>query len=207
MKHFLKREEVIIPEGVEVTAKRRIVTIKGPRGLVEKNFRHAAVDIRIETIKGIKKLVIEMWFGTSRNAPLVTTIATRIKNAITGVTKGHLFIMKAAYVHFPIKVIVTNEGKTLGLKNFLGGREVYEIKLLPGCTALMPSNRESQWPSNREPEWRSFESTLEISGIDLENVSMTCAIINQALKEANRKDDRKFLDGCYVQKRTTIDRT
>ena len=199
MKHLLKREEVIIPEGVEVTAKCRIVTIKGPRGLIEKNFRHAAVDIRIETIKGVKKLVIDMWFGTSRNASVVTTIATRIKNAIIGVTKGYLFTMDELRIHFPIVATISNKGKTLELKNFLGGRDVYKIKVLPGCTLSMKSYDKCESSHNKWP--------LEISGIDLENVSMTCAMIHRALKENNRKDDRKFLDGLYIIKRTTIGKT
>lgn len=105
---------------VEVTVKSRIVVVKGPKGKLEKNFRHAAVDIKVVKEKTVWKIVIEMWFGTYRTKPVVKTVAAVIKNMIDGVTKGHKYKMKAVYAHFPITLNVIDGGKALEIRNYVG---------------------------------------------------------------------------------------
>eukprot|EP00826_Nyctotherus_ovalis_P048873 TRINITY_DN580_c0_g1_i1.p4 TRINITY_DN580_c0_g1~~TRINITY_DN580_c0_g1_i1.p4 ORF type:complete len:132 (+),score=54.54 TRINITY_DN580_c0_g1_i1:33-428(+) len=108
MRYLLTKEEVKIPEGVEVTVKARVVTVKGPRGKLEKSFKHVAVDIRVVTMKGEKMVVIEMWFGNYKNKPVVRSVASAIQNMVDGVTKGHRCKMRAAFAHFPITLTVLN---------------------------------------------------------------------------------------------------
>ncbi|KAG0076149.1 hypothetical protein BGZ93_004032, partial [Podila epicladia] len=45
MKDIYKEEILAIPAGVEVEVKARLVTVKGPRGTLHKNFRHVEMDI------------------------------------------------------------------------------------------------------------------------------------------------------------------
>ncbi|KAG0016781.1 hypothetical protein BGZ82_000942, partial [Podila clonocystis] len=45
MKDIYKEEILAIPAGVEVEVKARLVTVKGPRGTLNKNFRHVEMEI------------------------------------------------------------------------------------------------------------------------------------------------------------------
>ena len=45
MKYIIKTEKIIIPEGVTVTAKARVVTVKGPKGTLTKSFKHIKTEI------------------------------------------------------------------------------------------------------------------------------------------------------------------
>ena len=45
MKILNTKQSVTIPEGVEASVKARVVTIKGPRGTLDRSFRHLAIDI------------------------------------------------------------------------------------------------------------------------------------------------------------------
>ena len=51
MKYILTEETVDIPEKVEVTAKAREIEVKGPLGVLKRNFKHVGVDIRNEVNK------------------------------------------------------------------------------------------------------------------------------------------------------------
>ena len=134
------------------------MTVKGKRGKLEKNFKHVAVDIRVVTVKGVKKVVVEMWFGSYKNKTVVRTVASSIKNMINGVTKGHIYKMKAVYAHFPITLSVLDKGKTLEIRNFVGERHIKTINMLPGC----------------DVKKSDVKDQIEVSGTDLENVSLTC---------------------------------
>ena len=48
MKYLIKSEKIEIPKGVTVTAKSRVITVKGPKGTVTKNFRHIKAEIDIK---------------------------------------------------------------------------------------------------------------------------------------------------------------
>ena len=47
-------QEITAPEGVDVSVKSRVVTVKGPRGTLTKTFRHLAVDIYMPDTKTVK---------------------------------------------------------------------------------------------------------------------------------------------------------
>ena len=53
---------------------------------------------------------------------------------VTGVKDGYKFKMRYAYAHFPIQGLVTNEGKTVEIKNFLGEKVTRKIDALEGVT-------------------------------------------------------------------------
>ena len=78
--------------------------------------------------------------------------------------------MVFAYAHFPIIANVIDKGAAVEIKNFLGEKIVRKIQCLPGVTI-----------SKTEEE----KNMLTLTGTDLENVSLTCALIHQivAVKE------------------------
>lgn len=61
--------------------KSRIVTIKGPRGVLKRNFKHLAVDIHMSNKKTLK---VEKWFGTKKQLAAVRTVCSHIENMIKG---------------------------------------------------------------------------------------------------------------------------
>lgn len=111
---------------------------------------------------------------------------------ITGVTKGFKYKMRFCYAHFPINVTAVKEnGKdVVEIRNFLGEKKVRRVKLLDGVSYFRTADVKDQ---------------IEISGIDIAKVSLSCAQIRQSAQVKN-KDIRKFLDGIYVSEKTTIEK-
>ncbi|KAM0736710.1 Large ribosomal subunit protein uL6 [Formica fusca] len=109
MKQIVTNQTVKIPEGLTVTVKSRLVTVKGPRGVLKRSFKHLALDIRMMSPRLLK---VEKWFGTKKELAAVRTVCSHIENMLKGVTKGYQYKMRAVYAHFPINcVTVTNSGK------------------------------------------------------------------------------------------------
>merc|ERR1712100_911946 len=52
-----------IPDGVTVTCKARHVTVTGPRGKLERSFKHVQLDMRMVSPQ---KLRVDLWFGTRK---------------------------------------------------------------------------------------------------------------------------------------------
>ena len=48
MKYILKTEKIVIPKGVTVTSKARVVTVKGPKGTLTKSFKHIKAEIIVK---------------------------------------------------------------------------------------------------------------------------------------------------------------
>merc|ERR1712007_347058 len=82
MKILNTKQSVTIPDGVDVSVKARVVTIKGPRGTLERSFRHLAIDIFMPDKKTI---TVEKHFGKRKELAAVRTVCSIIQNAITGV--------------------------------------------------------------------------------------------------------------------------
>ena len=152
---------------------------------MSRSFKHIAVDIKVEVQKdGSKKVIIEMWFGSYKSKCAVKTVASLIQNMVDGVTKGHKYKMKCVYAHFPITLNILDGGKTLEIRNYVGERQIKKMPMREGCLCKKTDVKDQ----------------VEIEGIDLENVSQTCALIQQTAV-VKHKDNRKFLDGIYVSER------
>ena len=61
MKVLNTHQEVVVPEGIDVSVKARVVTVKGARGTLVKDFRHMAVDMYMPQ-KNIVKVAISKLF-------------------------------------------------------------------------------------------------------------------------------------------------
>jgi large subunit ribosomal protein L9e len=120
------------------------------------------------------------------------TICSHIENMITGVTKGYKYKMRFCYAHFPINVAGVKEAgrDIVEIRNFLGEKKVRRVKLLEGVSYVRTADVKDQ---------------IEISGIDIAKVSLSCAQIRQSCAVKN-KDIRKFLDGIYVSEKGTIEK-
>lgn len=127
--------------------KSRVVQVTGKRGKLVRSFRHARVDISMPK-KNL--VVVEKWFGTNKENAVVRTICSHINNMIKGVTKvnilqyyvfiilliflskGYCYKMRSVYAHFPINTVVTDNGQSVEIRNFLGEKYVRRVKMQPG---------------------------------------------------------------------------
>jgi large subunit ribosomal protein L9e len=184
MKWIHTSVSVPIPEKVKVTVKSRIVSVEGPRGKLTRSFKGNAFDMFIKD----GKVFVELWFGKRLDIASVRSVASHIRNMMTGVTKGYEYTMRFVYAHFPHNVIITDAGKAVEIRNFLGEKVVRRVEMLPGVTVVRSDDVKDQ---------------IVLSGIDVAAVSQSAAQINVATLVKN-KDIRKFLDGAFIEHRQTI---
>jgi len=188
MRDIHSTEELEVPEGVDVTVKSRIITVKGPRGTLVKNVRHIDMDIRLLKTKSTAKVTLAVWQGGRKHVACLRTIRSLISNMIKGVTKGFRYKMRAVYAHFPINCIIQDGGASLEIRNFLGEKTVRNVKMLEGVSVY---------------ESKAQKDELILEGTDVQNVSQSAASIHDICRVRN-KDIRKFLDGIYVSEKGTI---
>lgn len=162
-----------IPGDVEATLEERAITVKGVKGTLTRDFRHAPVSIELEG----KNLRIWAEWPRKKEASLVGTVYSHIQNMITGVRNGFTYKLKIVFSHFPISVKVKDSNVLI--ENFTGERNPRKAKIFGDVKVNVQSE------------------DIVIQGLDLENVSQTAANIEQATK-VKRKDPRIFLDGIYV---------
>jgi len=164
---------VEIPEGVEGMLEGRIVTIKGEKGELVRDFSHAPINIQLDG----KTVTVQASWPRKKEAALVGTVRSHIQNMIKGVTKGFTYKLKIVFSHFPITVKII--GKTLTIENFTGERSPRKAKIMGDSKVTVKGD------------------DIIVQGINLEDVSQTAANIQNATKIRN-KDPRVFLDGIYV---------
>ncbi|ENN80387.1 60S ribosomal protein L9 [Dendroctonus ponderosae] len=185
MKQIVTNQVVKIPEGLTVSTKSRIITVRGPRGVLKRSFKHLALDIRMINPRVLK---VEKWFGTKKELAAVRTVCSHVENMLKGVTKGYQYKMRAVYAHFPINCVTTESDSVIEIRNFLGEKYIRRVKMAPGVTV---KNSKAQ------------KDELIIEGNSLEDVSRSAALIQQSTTVKD-KDIRKFLDGLYVSEKTTV---
>ncbi len=168
---------VSIPEGVEVNVRGRVVTIKGEKGELTRDFSHAPVSIQLEA----NVVKVKANWPRKREAALVGTISSHIRNMIVGVTEGFTYRLKIVFSHFPVSIKV--QKKTVVIENFTGERHP-RISEIMGDAKVVAKDED-----------------IIVQGIDIEDVSQTAANIEMATK-VKRKDPRVFLDGIYVYERS-----
>merc|ERR1712180_182515 len=179
MRTILSSRFIEIPENVEVAIKARIVTVKGPRGTLKRNFKHLQVELmRVSK----KKIRVNKWFGSRKELSCVRTVCTHIENMIKGVTLGFKYKMRCVYAHFPINCAIQEENKLLEIRNFLGEKFIRRVHMKEGVTV------------SASPK---VKDELILQGNDIELVQQSTTVKN--------KDIRKFLDGIYVSEKTTIE--
>ncbi|WP_461863763.1 50S ribosomal protein L6 [Thermococcus sp.] len=167
------REEVEIPEGVEVTIEGNLIKVRGPKGELERELRYPGV--RIFTEDG--KIIVFKEFPRRRDIAIARTFKAHIANMIRGVTEGFTYRLKVLYSHFPMTVKV--QGDEVIIENFLGEKNPRKAKILPGVTVKVMGQE------------------IVVESIDKEKAGQTAANIEQATK-INKWDRRVFQDGIYI---------
>lgn len=202
MKDIYKDEELEIPDGVSLTVKSRLVTVKGPRGELTKSLRH--IDMEIKKV-GDKKLRLVVWHGGRKHVACLRTVRSLIVNMINGVTKVHnsplaLFLfLRLTFCRGSVTRCVTSmrispsmstsssippatvspdletnfsDGEAVEIRNFLGEKYVRRVTLHPGVKVTISTN---------------VKDELVLEGESLDNVSQTAADIQQICNVRNKE--------------------
>lgn len=162
-----------MPEGAKWTLSGHALKVTGPKGEVERTFRHPV--IRLGSDGG--KLVVSAKGARKRDLALVGTWRAHIANMGAGVTTGHTYTMKVVFSHFPIKTSV--KGGDFVIENFLG-EQAPRVARVEGSTKVKVQGDQ-----------------VTLTGPDIEEVSHTAANIEQATK-IRGFDPRVFQDGIYI---------
>lgn len=171
------KDRVKIPENVTVEVDGSRVSVKGPKGVVVRDFSYAEkVKIFVEG----DYVVVTTSFARRRDVAQIYSISAHIRNMILGVTKGFRYWLRVIYSHFPISVKV--DGDKVLIENFIGERSPRVARIIGDAKVKIQKN------------------DIIVEGIDLEEVSQTAANIEQATK-IRGLDRRVFADGIYIYKK------
>lgn len=176
MRHQVEERTIEIPENVTIKVEGKVVEVVGKKGRLVRDFSHAPISIRLEN----DLIIVRSEWPRKREAALVGTVYSHIRNMIIGVTEGFTYKLKIVFSHFPISVKV--DGKRVIIDNFTGERSSRIAKIVGDVKVKVESE------------------DIVVQGINLESVSQTAANIEQATK-IKKKDPRVFLDGIYVYER------
>ena len=176
-KAVLAEKTVEAPEGVTLELKNMKVAVKGPKGLLERDF--TGEPVKMVVIKGDLKLSVA--FPRKRELAMLGTIAAHVRNMITGVTKGYTYKLTIVYSHFPITVDI--KPQEVIIKNLYGQRDPRKARILGDDVKVKVDGDE-----------------IIITGINKENVGQTSANIQEVCKLRGKfhKDPRRFMDGIWL---------
>ena len=183
MKVLKTTRDLAIPEGVTITLHARKITVKGPRGTLQRDFTHLPrIDIFHD--KEENKITVTKWFSAQKQISCLRTVCSHMSNLFDGVLYGFRYKMRAVYAHFPVN-LNTGKGDVVEIRNFLGEKRTRICKMLEGVKV------------HRDD---SVKDQIVLEGNDIDNVSKSAALIHMACL-VKRKDIRKFLDGIYVSEK------
>ncbi|HER45376.1 MAG TPA: 50S ribosomal protein L6 [Thermoplasmatales archaeon] len=171
------KEELTIPEGVQITIEGKTVHVKGPKGAVSKMLSHPKLLLKVE---GKVIQITSVQAPRRKEKALMGTFKAHIRNMIKGVTQGYECKMKTVFSHFPIKNSV--EGNHLVIQNFLGERFPRRAEIVKDVKVEVKGDQ------------------IILTAVDKDKVGQTAANIERATKVKNR-DIRVFQDGIYIVKR------
>merc|ERR1712224_995968 len=161
--------------------------VTGKHGTLKRDFKHLPIELFLANHD--KEVRARMYFAKSKQIAALRSVCSHIQNLFDGVQKKFEYKMRLVYAHFPINANITNGGKTVEVRNYLGEKIVRVINLLEGVTVEKSA---------------SVKDELVLIGADIDLVSRSAALIRQSCMAKN-KDIRKFLDGIYVSQHGVIE--
>jgi large subunit ribosomal protein L6 len=173
------KKEIEIPSDVTIGLKDNVISVKGPKGEMERRFYHPRVEMKLEG----KTVVVHCDNPKRTEMGLAGTWNAHVKNMILGVTEGFHYKMRIIFSHFPIKTSV--KGNELIIENFLGERHPRSARIMEGVTAKISGD------------------SITLEGINKEMVGQTAANIEKSTI-VKGYDPRVFQDGIYLVSRSDV---
>lgn len=181
VKNFKNELDVEIPGDVSITMDdNKVITIKGPKGSVVKDFGHVK---QVEFEISDNKVKLRAYFARTATIAKMGTVQSIIQNTIKGVKELYTYKMKIAYSHFPITLQPPKTKKghdEIQILNFLGERSP-RVTYTAGPDIKITANKED----------------VVLIGPDKEAVGQTAANIQKRCR-IRQKDRRRFQDGIFV---------
>jgi len=164
---------VEVPEEVNLTLDGHKVAVTGTNGTVTRDFAHTKLSL------GFQDNTLRIWAENpkKKQASLVNTVSSHVKNMIKGVTQGFTYKLKIVFIHFPMTINV--QGNRVVINNFVGERSPRIAKIKGNVQVKVEGD------------------DIVVTGNNIEDVAQTAANIQESTRIRN-KDLRKFLDGIYV---------
>jgi len=162
-----------LPSELSAELKGDILTLKGPKGTLTRQFKSYRIKLSVEA----NKVIVE---GTPKNKQtdkLVETIVSHIGNMAEGLIYGYKYNLKVLYSHFPMSIQVEKEA--VSIKNFLGEKFPRRTRIM-GTTKVEVKGQD-----------------ITVSGINKEDVGQTASNMERKTKVKN-KDIRRYQDGIYI---------
>jgi len=178
MKTLVQEEAIKIPKGMKITIKAKKVEVTGKHGTLKRDFKHLPIELYVCG----KEVRAKMYFAKSKQTSMIRSVCSHINNLFDGVSKKFQYTMRLVYAHFPINATITNDGKCIEIRNFLGEKIVRTVNMLEGVVV-------EKSPATKDE--------IIVKGNDIDKTSLSAALIRQSCLVKN-KDIRKFLDGIYV---------
>jgi len=186
MPHYEVYEKTIeLPNDVAAELEEDLMTyrlrISGPKGSLEKDFDKLGLSMELDG----NKIKIYKKNATKRHKRVINTYASKIKNMITGVTKGWRYELGIFYKHYPMKVSIS--GNEIIVENYKGEKKPRRIPIIDGVEVKIDGNK------------------IIVTSIDIEKAGTMAGLIEQKTRPTrNLWDIRKFWDGIYITKKKEV---
>lgn len=167
------REEIEIPEGLDVNVDGKTIKISKGGEELERNLEYPVK-------KEGEKIIIENKEGKKRDKKIIKTVRAHIVNMLSGLGEKYEYQLKICSVHFPMTVEIKDS--EIQIKNFLGENIPRKAKILPNVEVKLEND------------------LITIKSSSKERAGQTAANIEKATKVRNR-DRRIFQDGIYMIKK------
>jgi large subunit ribosomal protein L6 len=168
------KETIKIPEGITITIENGVMSVKGPKGTISRDFAHPKLKI---TLKEGTVEILCIAKPHRKEKALVGTYKAHLRNMLKGVSEGYTYTMKTVFSHFPIKTSI--DGNRVVIQNFLGERAPRHANILENVKVEIKGDN------------------VILTGIDREKIGQTAANIERATK-VRKRDVRVFQDGIYI---------
>ena len=168
--------EMEIPEGMTLSINENLVTVKGPKGEVTKNFNFGRLDSEVKN----NQIILKCDKATKTEKKMMNTIGAHIKNMIQGAKEKFVYELKICFGHFPFTV--KKVGNKAIIKNFLGEKVDRSVDLIEGT------------------EVEIGKEIIIVKSPNKEFAGQTAANFEAATKIRGR-DKRVFQDGVYIIKK------
>ncbi|MFH2106579.1 MAG: 50S ribosomal protein L6 [Candidatus Micrarchaeota archaeon] len=148
---------MMIPEGVTVDINGNTITVKGPKGHVERTFSKL-----VSITKNENEVEV-----AAKTKMLIGTWDSHVKNMFIGVTLGYSIQLKVIHAHFPMSIKVN--GKKISIENFLGEKQPRKAKIAGDAKVEVKGQIVTLSGANKEDVGNTYTSLKQATKIKMKD--------------------------------------